>query len=451
MRLLLAGVLSEAVYLWMARLPSANGLATVASFLCAMALLFALCAYAYRQLYHAVTRPALVAIFAAALVFRLTLILAGLPDSKAGLFASLRADVTGTTVEFDRFLLFDHDVWRFLWEGHVSSHRGSPAAFPPEDADHSLITPYQSERDWDHVLSFVNHPEEATVYPPLAQQLFLVSHAIAPGSVVAWKACVIAVDMAAMLFTALGLHAAGRSPGIAVLYGWNPLVVKVGAGSGHFDALVACTVALCVWALLRRWRLVAALAFVSAALAKVFPVILFPLVLRRTGWRPLLVAGSAGLVVVATQPGLIERLLHFGTRWRFNGGVHRALYSVESAWGGAGGVSTAICAALALLIIAVVALRDDGAPHSFAGRAADTLGGCLVVSPAVFPWYVTWLLPAAVIGRRWHWVAFSALVCAAFLVMVNGREYPAALLLEYGALLALWLRFRDRKTERGFL
>ena len=67
------------------------------------------------------------------------------------------------------------------------------------------------------------------------------------------------------------------------------------------------------------------------------------------------------------------------------------------------------------------------------------LGALLLVGPAVMPWYVTWLLPFAVLSSRREWIALSGLVCLAFVVMIDGVERPLVLALEHGLMLLVIL------------
>lgn len=87
----------------------------------------------------------------------------------------------------------------------------------------------------------------------------------------------------------------------------------------------------------------------------------------------------------------------------------------------------------------------------FASYAAPSLGALVVFSPTVMPWYVIWALPLAIIARFRAWVYFSALVCAAFQVMVDETERGWVLWLEYGlfALLCAMELFRSilRRTR----
>jgi hypothetical protein len=91
--------------------------------------------------------------------------------------------------------------------------------------------------------------------------------------------------------------------------------------------------------------------------------------------------------------------------------------------------------------------RDDGQAESLPEYGAWLLGVLLVLGPVVMPWYVTWVLPFAVVARQRVWVFFSALVCLAFLVMVDGIEREWVLGMEYGVFAALLLLERRRQLR----
>ncbi|HUG54863.1 MAG TPA: hypothetical protein VMR21_14735, partial [Vicinamibacteria bacterium] len=235
-------VASEGLYLMLARLDAANGWPSVRSFLFLFASLFAGLAVAHAAAGRAGAR-ALPIVAAGAVLFRLTLLPAGLPPGTE-VPAALADDVRGERVVYERFLLFDSDVWRSLWEGHVGAHGEDPFSDAPAsavldplgDAERGPST--DGLRIWSDLRDHVNHPDVPTIYPPLAQLTFRLAHALAPGSVLVFKALVTLADLAAGLLIALALRASGRPAGEAVLYLWNPLVVKVFAGSGHVDAVL---------------------------------------------------------------------------------------------------------------------------------------------------------------------------------------------------------------------
>ena len=68
-------------------------------------------------------------IFAFAVAFRLVVLFAGLPPSERA--AGLRDDLTSASAGYETFILYDNDVWRYLWDGHVLARGVNPYSVPP--------------------------------------------------------------------------------------------------------------------------------------------------------------------------------------------------------------------------------------------------------------------------------------------------------------------------------
>jgi alpha-1,6-mannosyltransferase len=435
--------LSELFYLSLLRLDGSNGLAPVLRFWATMGLLFVLYFAAARWAGGLEGRIALRLTLAGAILFRLTLLPAGLPHDLpwSEIPSALTADLQGKSVVYERFLLFDSDLWRYLWEGRVAAHRFDPFLVAP---DSPALDPLAEEGVWQRIRDSVNHPDKPSIYPPLAQMVFRITHAIAPGSVFAWKALVALADLGAAAFLAFALRRSGRRASEAMLYSWNPLVLKVYAGSGHVDAFAVLGVAMLCWAVAARSTASAVVGLGGAILAKLFPIVLVPLAFRRLGWRG--AAGLAVLVLAALLPWLASlgamflSLTSFGRTWRFNEGIFRAL---EWTFGATGAT---LAVAFGVMALAGWVLRsDDCTPDAFFRNGAVLLGAVLLASPAVMPWYVPVVLPLAVLARHRVWIWFSLLVCLAFHVMISQVEWLWLVWLEYLLLLAalLWKGVRQ--------
>ncbi len=443
---------SELLYVALLRWDAVNGWYSVLGFLGLVGGLFALYALAFLILrdLRGRTKETLTVVFLGAILFRLTMLGAGLPhDATATELLDLAsADLRGEAVGYERFLLYDHDLWRYLWDGHVATNGVNPYTFAPSDASLDALAQHGA---WPEIRENINYPELPTVYPPLAQLAFRASHAFAPGSVLALKALLATLDLGAALLVALALRGSGRPVSWVLLYAWNPLLIKTVAGSGHFDSIVALTLAAMVLLILQRRRTAAALVFALAVLARLTPLVLLPFVVRRIGWKRTALATS---VVVAgyfayldAGHGLLSGLAAFSREWHFNAGLYTLTERLFAPFvSDAATAARAVCVLAILGVLVYLTARDDGKPETFAGLAATALGALIVLSPTAFPWYVVWVLPLAVIAGNRVWIAFSALVCLAFLVMVEGHEYPAVLVLEYGALpFLVWRQWRSRR------
>lgn len=430
-RVLVIGAASLSGYLALARLDAVNGAGPVAWFLAVMTMQFGLMLAAYRALRH--SRHAGWWIFGGALAFRLALIPAGIP-AQEGMWASLKRDWSGAgSPGFERFQLFDDDVWRYLWDGHVAASRRDVYERAPADPE---LDGLAEEERWEEIRSNVNYRGHRTVYPPLAQAAFRLAYQWAPGSVAAMKLVVTGFDLGAVAVLMVMLRRLEQPGAWAVFYAWNPLVIKVFAGSAHIDSLLVLLLTGSALAAIGRRPWVAGGLMGGAILAKLSPLILLPLLWRYLGWRAVaaavLVSGSgyAGI----EQGAMFEALGAFAREWRFNAGPFTAL-----AWM----VGDSTARMVSGMVIAVAGITAAGRQitegRDYLTRMSLVLGAVLIAGPVVMPWYVTGLLPVAIAAGRWAGVWFSFCVLLAFLVMIDQKEYPAVLAVEYGVLAAgIW-------------
>ena len=142
-------------------------------------------------------------------------------------------------------------------------------------------------------------------------------------------------------------------------------------------------------ALVRRWRATAAVALGLAIAVKFLPVVLLPLYWKRVRIRDAaLAAAVVGLLYV---PFLNHGRIPIGSlgtyvqTFRFNGPVFAALdrWCLRSCW-------------LGLAVLAdwstATWLRSDR-PSGLRTLFAWPMAASLLCAPAVFPWYLLWLVP----------------------------------------------------------
>ena len=85
------------------------------------------------------------------------------------------------------------DIYRYLWDGDVAAAGINPFAYTPTD-------PHLAHIATDDLPSKVNHPELRSVYPALAQFLFLASHAMFGDQVWGMKLLIVLMDALTMIF-----------------------------------------------------------------------------------------------------------------------------------------------------------------------------------------------------------------------------------------------------------
>ncbi len=381
------------------------------------------------------------------LLFRLALLPAGLEPETWG--RDLAADLAGREVAYRTFLLYDNDVGRYLWDGHVLAHGLDPYAAPPaallarwEDDDPAMAELFDDER-WIDVYDNVYYGGVTTVYPPLAQLLFRTAHAVAPASVAAWKLLVIFFDLAACAVLASLLGILGRRREWVVVYAWNPLVIKEFAGSGHVDAVLVFFLVLAVWAVARGRPGAGLVAFAGSVLIKLTPALLVIFFLRRAPrrswiWLPLVV-GGAYLPFFASLGEIARGVVVFAREWVFNPGPWLLFRWLAESMGLPGRATASLLAgASTLLLLAWALRRDDGGHEALARGIFVVLGGYVVLSATVMPWYLLSVLPmvALLAGRCARcgaaWLGLTALSLLSYLNYLGQGERAWWLWVEFG-------------------
>lgn len=454
-------------------LPVSNRPAHVWAFLTLFGALFGVMAGAVapaRRAFAAAPGPAVRTVLLFALLFRLALAPAGLAHSGPDAWGAgagghsqppleaLADDLAGRRVVFARHLLYDDDLWRYLWDGHVAAAGFDPYAASPrelegraEAGDPAAAALLEGEPWWD-LLDQVGFPTYRTVYPPGAQLLFLLSHAVAPASVVAWKLLLVAADLGTCWLVLRLLRHLGRLEHHAILYAWNPLPIKELAGSGHVDGVMVLLAVLAVERLLAGRHATALGALGASALTKLGAAVLAPLFVLRTGARSWWALPAAGVVLslpfVGGLPELARSLAVYGREWSFNAGPWGLAVWTAGALGAERpeAWAHALTGAAAATVVGVSAWWSRGSDRRFVESAFFALAATVWLAPAVMPWYLLWALPFAVAAGRRSWVLLSALSLLSYLVYAHHAERGWWLWLEHGAFAAAfgWEAWRRR-------
>jgi alpha-1,6-mannosyltransferase len=284
-------------------------------------------------------------------------------------------------IQFLRFPVgSDDDVHRYVWDGRLQRLGYNPYLVVPSDpAAAKLHTPETRS---------LNNPDLPSPYPPGAQLFFRAVTAVHESTLALRIAFVICAWAIVFLLLDL-LRRTGRGAHLVLAYAWNPLLALEVAGSGHIDIVGTLLLVVSAVALVRRWRATAAVALGLAIAVKFLPIVLLPLYWKRVRVRD---AVLAVLVVAALYVPFIDHgriptgsLAAYLQGFRFNGPVFAALDHIAPAQ---------LLAAMAVLVGLVIAgwLRSAKTECS-AELFAWPMAACLLCAPAIFPWYLLWLLP----------------------------------------------------------
>ena len=308
------------------------------------------------------------------------------------------------------------DVYRYLWDGHVLSEGTNPYAYAPSDeALSTLRTPWHDR---------INHPDVPTIYPPVAQLLFLAASAVGGGTILAAKLLWLVFDLGCgFLLQQVAVRTGRRPARVLVWYLWSPLLVVETAWSAHFDAAGLFLMAALLWVATRPGppqpqRTSARAAVLGAVLAlatlvKLAPAALLPPLLRRRGGWAATAFVLACVALYVPFVGVGGFLPGVGT-----GQVAAGLRTYAEHWSANPGAFALIEAAagdpltartLSVVVTLGVALYAAWRRFSLERSMLWIVGAGLLLSPTVHPWYALWALPAAALRSSRPFLLLSGL------------------------------------------
>lgn len=459
--------------------------------------------------------------------------------------------VIGSAIMFRVVMLFslpiqEVDIYRYLWDGAVSTAGVSPFRYSPQQVSAAGLASNEDEelsrlakmRDDDPALAEILHrvhfPELPTIYPPTSQAVFAAANLTTPSSssvltrVFIMKAWLIGFDIAT-LFAVIGLLRRCAKPvGLCVIYAWCPLLMKEVANSGHLDAIAVFLTTLSVYLIIRSlgfqpgnnknknkkktqaggisdnktqagkdnniktqagslgYLLLASIVLALAVGAKLYPIILAPLVIfslaKQLGWRltfapAMAFALTTAVLLSAMVPG--ERsdsdqeqvhdpslgVVTFLRRWEMNDflfliiienikptaqrGPHETAWftvmpeSVREAMvnsfaagfdidpGEAPFMIARATTAFLFFVFAITLAWRTAAKDSahFCEAAFLTIAWFWLLCPTLNPWYWTWALPLLPFARGRAWLVVSGLVFIYYLRFWLDYHFPTTAVL----------------------
>jgi alpha-1,6-mannosyltransferase len=274
----------------------------------------------------------------------------------------------------------DDDVRRYVWDGRLQRLGYNPYVVVPGDpAFASLHTPETRA---------LNNQDLPSIYPPAAQLFFRAVTAVHE-SLFAMRVAFAICDVVIVFVLLDVLRNTGQGAHWILAYAWHPLLATEVVGSGHIDIMGVLLLVVSFAALIRRSRAIAAVAFALAVAVKFLPIVLLPLYWRRIRIRDALLA--AIVFAILYIPFLDHGRIPIGSLgayvqgFGFNAPVFAVLRRVAA---------PQIVAGLAVLVGLLIALWFRTKLQSWSAEAfAWPMAASLLCAPAVFPWYLLWLLP----------------------------------------------------------
>src|SRR5713101_5235171 len=285
------------------------------------------------------------------------------------------------------------DIFRYIWDGRVQATGVNPYRYIP--ADEHL----RSLRD-EAIYPYINHRDSApTMYPPAAEFMYFLTTRISE-SVTWMKLTMVGFELITVWILMELLASFGMARQRILIYAWHPLAVWEFAGSGHVDPLAFVFIALALLARRRNWETVIGISLGLATLAKLFPIVLFPALYKRWGWKmPLALVvtivagylpylGVGPLGVIGFIPGYArERGIVSGEQFFLLGLVNRLAGIKLPSW-----IFVLFAGAVLLSLALWAVFRQEHDDRDYLKRSLVLGTAFMVLFAPHFPWYFAWLI-----------------------------------------------------------
>lgn len=345
--------------------------------------------------------------------------------------------------------LHSDDVYRYIWDGKVSASGINPYLYSPDDPALAHLR--------DAVIHpGINHPHMPTVYPPLAQYMFLLVYLVGGDRTLPFKLVSALFELATIVLLLLWLRAARLPLQRMLLYLFSPLVLVEFFLSAHVDMLAMPFLVAALLALERDRPALAGAALALAAQVKLLGLLFAPPLFFQLGgtrrWRFLLAfcAVFGALYVPHGVDGgwaVLGSLPTYLRRWTFFASIFallRLLLDEHVA-------RLVVAAALGSWTLGVSLAPGERHVHE---RMFMVFGAYVALAPAVFPWYLVWLFPLLLSNRSRPFLFLTAAILVSYNIfayrMPGGLPLPrwALQLACYVPFYALLLGPRLRRRVR---
>lgn len=347
--------------------------------------------------------------------------------------------------------IMETDFYRYLWDGGLAAHGLNPYEHRPEQviAGEAPALVLERAEAAGAVVERVNHPHLRTIYPAVAQGAFVLAHWAAPWRLEGLRAVWLLFDVATLILVLALLRRIALPAAFAVVYWWNPLLIKEIYNSAHMDVVILPFVAGALLLAVSHRPYWAAGALGLAAGVKLWPVLLLPVLLRQRMGQCSAMAGMSLLFAVvaglSAAPFLMtgyddsSGLRAYASGWQMNDSIFLVIHAAAGLASAEHAHLTARLIVAALLIGWVAWLcrvpADSG--RALCERALWAVAALFLLSPTQFPWYWAWLAPLLAVRPSPGLLILTATLPLYYLRFPM-RELGLAAWFDYGV---VWIQF----------
>lgn len=314
--------------------------------------------------------------------------------------------------------LFLTDVPRYLWDGHVLASGINPYQFTPmEGALDNIAIPIREQVTWYQL---------PTIYPPLMQFLFAVNAKVLGGSLWGLRLLWMCFDLlgAGLLWKFFSAREGRVLKQVLFVYLFNPLLIYESYIGLHFDIVSGVLFLASVFYLIKKnSSLASALLLALACLAKLWPIVVFPLFILKSKNKVSYIVTFVLALLLAHLPFYQGLAKYWGTIQEFSGQWvwNSALFQ----W-----IMFATNVLVAKVVTTTIFLACSGwcfysifKGKSFLKMTLLVLTAFLFTSSVFHPHYALWVLPFAVLLSSRAWLVLSFLVVLSYAGYIYNGQY----------------------------
>ncbi len=345
------------------------------------------------------------------------------------------------------------DFYRFIWDGRLIQEGLNPYSYLPNQLiDEQLIGGANNME----LFQKMNSPNYYSVYPPVLQLLFFISAKLSFGynavAIFNLRFFILLAEFGTFIYLKKILDFL-KIPKIKIFfYLFNPLIIIELTGNLHFEAIMIFFLTASFYYLMNNKYSFSAIFIAFAISTKIIPLIFFPLIIKKIGWKNGIIYAVLSVVIIFATflPFINKQLISnfsasiglYFQKFEFNASIYYLLREIGykmvgyNAIGFIGKMLPIVSTSLILLISFKVTKSETW--QSFFAKALKILFIYYLFSLIVHPWYISLLVLISVFTENRFAILWSILIFASYFaynsipfkesMWVNAIEYLVVIL-----------------------
>jgi len=327
------------------------------------------------------------------------------------------------------------DFYRFIWDGHLMLNQINPYTYTPEMVSAQNYLGADTAVLNENLYQLLNSKPYFTIYPPLSQCMFAISAYLSGGHLllnqIILKLFIFCFEVGSILLIPKILKQLKLNANLQLLYTLNPLVILELTGNLHFEAIMIFFMLIAIYLFYNNKNTLSAIAFGFAIGAKLWPIMLMPLLFKQLGFKKTItysiIAGAVSIVtlfpMLLQYANIFSSLNLYFQQFEFNGSVFYLLKwlinkdeNFETFT-----LMRQLLPLVTLVSISILSMKYNKDKFLFALQMAFSIY-CLFAT-TMHPWYITPLIMLSVFTGFRYSILWSLLIYFTYVTYID-ITYP---------------------------